>query len=122
MVNYALKNKLRIVVENLDGIRNGSKKGKGSKGGNRVVHSWSLYRLQSFIEYKSKELGIPFQHLIPHYTSQECSYCGIIGTREKESFICNNKYCKSYHLKRHADVNASFNVGKRSLQPGGSPG
>ena len=60
VVNYALQNKLKIVVENLKGIRNGSKKGNGSKGKNRVVNSWSFYRLQSFIEYKSKEHGIPF--------------------------------------------------------------
>ena len=121
VVNYALKNKLKIVVENLKGIRNGFKKRKGSKGGNRVVNSWSFYRLQSFIEYKSKELGIPFQKVNPHYTSQECSYCEVIGERNGESFICNNKHCKSYKIKRHADVNAAFNVGKRSLQSGGSP-
>ena len=37
IVNYALKNKLKIVVENLKGIRNGSRKGNGSKKGNRLV-------------------------------------------------------------------------------------
>ena len=122
VVNYALKHKLKIVVENLKGIRKGSRKGNGSKGKNRVVNSWSFYRLQSFMKYKSKELGIPFEKVNPHYTSQECSYCGVIGIRKKESFICKNKRCQSCNIERHADVNAAFNIGKRSLQQGGSPG
>ncbi len=119
VVNYALKNKLKIVVEKLKNIRLGAIKGKGSRVGNRLVNSWSFYRLQNFIEYKSKELGIPFEKINPHYTSQECSYCTIIGKREKESFVCNNKHCCVYKTKRNADVNAAFNIGKRSLLPGG---
>ena len=122
VVDYALQNKLKIVVENLKGIRNGSKKGNGSKGKNRIVNSWSVYRLQSYIEYKSKERGIPFEKINPHYTSQQCSYCEIIGTRDKDSFICKNKNCAKCGIRRHADINAAFNVGKRSLQSGGSPG
>ena len=119
IVNYALKNKLKIVVENLKGIRNGSRKGNGSKKGNRLVNSWSFYRLQTFIEYKSKELEIPFIKVNPHYTSQECSYCQVIGKRDRDKFTCNNKHCKSYKIIRHSDINAAFNVGKRSLQEGG---
>jgi len=120
IVNYALNARLKIVVENLTNIRTGARKGKGSKAGNRFVNSWSFYRLQSFIEYKAKELGIPFEKINPHYTSKECSYCGVLGTREKESFICKNKRCKEgYKRKRHADINAAFNIAKRSLQEGG---
>ena len=37
--------------------------------------------------------NIPLMKINPHYTPQECSYCGVIGTREKETFICNNKRC-----------------------------
>ena len=120
IVNYALKEQLKIVVENLTNIRTGARRGKGSRTGNRFVNSWSFYRLQSFIEYKAKELGIPFEKINPHYTSQECSYCGNLGTRERESFICKNKRCKKgYKRKRHADINAAFNIAKRSLQKGG---
>ena len=90
IVNYALKHKLRIVVENLKGIRKCVRKGKGSRTVNRFVNSWSFYRLQTFIEYKSKELGIPFEKINPQYTSQECSYCSIIGNRKGDSFICKN--------------------------------
>jgi putative transposase len=104
----------------LTNIRTGARRGKGSKSGNRFVNSWSFYRIQCFIEYKAKELGIPFEKINPHYTSQECSYCGNLGTRERESFICKNKRCKEgYKRKRHADINAAFNIAKRSLQEGG---
>jgi len=120
IVNYALKHKLRIVVENLKGIRKCARKGKGSRNVNRFVNSWSFYRLQTFIEYKAKELGIPFEKINPQYTSQECSYCSIIGTRKSDSFICNNKRCNAYKKKRHSDKNAAFNIGKRSLLIGGS--
>lgn len=123
IVDYALKNKLKIVVEDLKGIRTGKrkdpKKGKGCREGNRIVNSWSFYRLQQFIEYKSKELNIPYIKVNPHYTSQECSYCTIIGERDKSKFICKNKFCKSYNIVRNADINAAFNVGKRSLLLGG---
>lgn len=119
IVDYAYNNGLKIVVEDLSGIRNQSKKGNGLKRVNRVVNSWSFYRLQQFIEYKSKERDIPFVKINPHYTSQECSYCHIIGNRNKDVFICSNKHCLKYRQKRHADVNAAFNVGYRSLLTGG---
>lgn len=119
IVDYALRHKLKIVVEDLKGIRTGKKKGNGLRAVNRFVNSWSFYRLQSFIEYKAKESGIAFEKIKPQYTSKECSYCSVIGERSGDTFICNNKHCKSYKQKRHSDINAAFNIGKRSLLPGG---
>jgi len=119
IVDYALKNKLKIVVEKLSGIRKKATKRKGCNNKNRLINSWSFYRLQTFIEYKAKEYGIPFIKINPHYTSQECSYCTIIGDRDRSNFICKNKKCKKYNVCRNADINAAFNVGKRSLLPGG---
>lgn len=120
IVNYALKHKLTIILEDLKGIRSKHKKGKGSKKVNRFVNSWSFYRLRTFIEYKSKEHGIPLTKINPQYTSQLCSYCMINGYRHKEIFICKNKHCHSFNKERHSDRNAAFNIGLRSLQPGGS--
>ena len=119
VVEYALEHKLKIVVEKLTGIRRRHTKGNGSKNVNRLVNSWSFYRLQTFIEYKAKELGIPFEKINPQYTSQECSYCLVIGERDEEVFECTNKNCSKYRVKRHADNNAAFNIGIRSLQSGG---
>ncbi len=120
IVDYASKNKLKIIMEDLSGIRNSARKNKGSREGNRFVNSWSFYRLQSFVEYKAKERGIEFMKVNPQYTSQECSYCEIIGQRDRKHFVCKNKHCESFNKQRNADVNAAFNVGKRSLCDGGS--
>jgi putative transposase len=113
IVNYALQHKLKIVVEDLKGIRSTCRKGNGSRVANRFVNSWSFYRLQRFIEYKAKERGIVFLKVKPHYTSQECSFCGIIGTRDKESFYCNNRKCEAFPRKLNSDINAAFNIAKR---------
>ena len=114
IVNYALKNKLKIILEDLKNIRKKSKKGTGSKNKNRVINSWSFYRLQTYITYKAEEYNIPVFKIQPHYTSQECSYCSVIGVRKKESFFCKNKKCSKFKIKRHSDVNASFNIAKRA--------
>jgi putative transposase len=122
IVDYALDNKLSIVVEDLKGVRRKHQKGNGRRAANRFVNSWSFYRLQTFIEYKAKERGIPFIKIHPQYTSQECSYCSIIGERDHKYFICRNKNCEKRNVIRNADINAAFNVGKRSLQIGGKAG
>jgi len=43
IVDYAFKNKLKIVVEDLKGIRKTYIKGNGSKAKNRFANSWSLF-------------------------------------------------------------------------------
>ena len=70
-------------MEDLEGIRKSKIKGNGSRNVNRLVNSWSFYRLQFFVTYKAKLLGIPVIKVQPHYTSQLCSYCGIKGNRKK---------------------------------------
>ncbi len=100
--NYAIK------LENLTGIR---KKKQGKKV-NGIKSNWSFYQLQQFIEYKSKLLGVPVFYVDPQYTSQRCSRCGLIGTREKKMFRC---ICGH---NDHADANASFNIAKASIMHG----
>jgi putative transposase len=115
IVEYARENKLRIAMEDLRGVRRNARRGERYRASNRFVNSWSFYRLQTYIEYKAKEYNIPFTKVQPHYTSQECSWCHVIGTRNGESFICNNTCCIAYGEIRNSDVNASFNIGLRNL-------
>jgi putative transposase len=144
VVDYAHTNNLTIVMEDLKGIRKRSSNelkrqrvrrkklpskpkyhrklpkplvtwGNGSKTKNRLVNTWSFFRLQTFITYKAKALGIPTFKVKPHYTSQQCSYCGRLGNRDRGNFSCKNKKCEKYGQKRNSDINAAFNVGKRYL-------
>ena len=119
IVNYASQHKLRIVMEDLKGIRKNKTKGNSVREVNRIVNSWSFYRLQSFVKYKSEEVGVSFEKINPQYTSQECSFCGIIGKRDRDIFECKNKQCKCYKTKINSDINAAFNIGRRSTQDGG---
>ncbi len=105
IVDTANENHCGIKIEKLDGIRNNRKHGKAF---NFALHSWSFRQLQSFIEYKAKLRGIPIAYVEPGYTSQECSRCGNIGTRQGKEFMCPS--CGHFD---NADVNASFNIAKR---------
>ena len=71
------------------------------------MHSWSSYQLQTQIGYKTRLLGIRVEYIDPHYTSQICSKCRHMVQREGKNFKCLD--CG--HVD-HADVNASFNIGK----------
>jgi putative transposase len=111
LVDYAQKYKCRIVMEQLTGItKRGNSKNKRL---NEIVHSWSFYRLQTFVEYKCQAAGIPFVKVPAHYTSQQCSYCGKLGERSGPSFVCKSPLCEVKGNRRHADVNAAWNIGLR---------
>ena len=105
IVNLAKENNYAIKLEKLTGIR---KKKQGRKL-NSIKSNWSFYQLEKFIEYKAKLLGIKVFYVDPAYTSQICSKCGLIGTRDKKVFSC---ICGH---KDHADANASFNIAKVSI-------
>src|ERR1035437_2536685 len=102
IVNYAKENNVGIKLENLQGIRNNR---KNSKSFRYTLNSWSYFQLQIFTEYKSKLLGIPVLYIDPRYTSQLCSKCGLLGTRNGKSFKC--PHCG---YTSHADVNAAWNI------------
>lgn len=105
IINYCLENKSALVLENLKGIRKQRSKGKRL---NVMLHSWSFYQLESFLTYKALRYGVSIIKIDPHYTSQQCSKCGMIGIRNKKSFSCSN--CKH---NDHSDINAAFCIARR---------
>ncbi len=130
IVNTALKNNCGIIqLENLSEISTN----------NRFLKNWPYYDLRTKIEYKAKEHGIKVVIIEPQYTSQRCSECGHITSknrdRNKTGFECvacgyGTKYkCKdcghiqtkknkcekcestnTYKLFVHADYNAARNL------------
>lgn len=102
IVEIAKENNCSIQLEDLSKM---NKTNQYSSESRDMIHSWSYYQLQQFIEYKAKLNGILVTYTQPAFTSKLCSKCGSIGTRDRKSFICPS--CG--HID-HADSNASFNI------------
>jgi len=103
IVEIAISEKCGIKFENLKGIR---KNKKHSRKFRYSLNSWSYYQIQQLTEYKAKKQGIEVAYVAPAYTSQICSRCGSLGDRDGKKFQCVCGHAD------HADVNASFNIGK----------
>src|SRR5258708_8985181 len=99
-----------IVLENIKGIREGSKLGRGKAGSKkrenkRRMHSWSFAQLYGFISYKAAWKGVSVIKVDPRHTSQMCSRCGHQARNNRRSqslFLCRKcGYCLN------ADLNAA---------------
>jgi len=104
LVDYALKVKGGLVLENLKNIR---KTAKTRRRQRYSLNSWSFYQLGQMIEYKSKKQGISIFYIEPQYTSQRCSKCGHI---EKANRNGNLFCCKKCGKVEDSGANAGFNL------------
>jgi putative transposase len=111
IVDYAYENHLGIKMEDLKEIRQTAKTNKKNKDWIYSLNSWSYYQLDQMIAYKSKLLGVPVIFVNPAYTSQTCSKCGYIGSRDKKKFKC--PHCG--HTS-HADINAAYNISRWEVE------
>jgi IS605 OrfB family transposase len=101
IVDYAVKHRKIIVLEDLGKIKNSKKCGKFVQKSN-----WAFFQLDQFIKYKSSLYGIPVIYIDPRNTSKGCSRCGSINVVTGKKFKC-----KCGHID-HRDSNAAFNIGK----------
>src|SRR5215510_14668770 len=105
IVKDAKENKQRIVLEDLNGIR--------ETGKAKSVHEWSFAQLQFQIDYKAKRAGVEVVHIDPRYTSQTCSRCLHLGSRlNQSSFRCG--HCG---LQMNADLNGARSIAGRHDLP-----
>ncbi|MBI4170985.1 MAG: IS200/IS605 family element transposase accessory protein TnpB [Candidatus Aenigmarchaeota archaeon] len=74
---------------------------------NKKLGSWSFRKLQTFVEYKAKEIGKQITFVNPAYTSQTCSVC---ATTQKSFRHGNFFSCSKCGLNLDADLNASRNI------------
>jgi len=54
------------------------------------VHSWHFHQLQQFITYKAERASIRVEKVDAYHTSQRCSACGSMGTRDGDYFWCSS--------------------------------
>ncbi|MDQ0938838.1 IS605 OrfB family transposase [Streptomyces sp. V1I1] len=97
-----------IALEDLTGIRSRVRLRKDQR---TSLHSWSFHQLASFVEYKAKRAGVPLVYVDPAYTSQQCSECGHIDRRNRQSQ--STFACRSCGALMHADDNASHNIARK---------
>jgi IS605 OrfB family transposase len=99
-----------IVMEDLTFIRERLDYGKYM---NRRLHAWAFAQLQSRIEDKATEAGIPVRFVNPAYTSKTCHDRKRIGRRSNQAeFRCPNPEC---HVSTfQADINAAANIARRA--------
>jgi IS605 OrfB family transposase len=75
-----------------------------------VYRNWAVMMTIDMLREKAKYVGINVVTIDPYHTSQKCSTCGTIGTRDGRIFSCENPSCKSYHKVVNADKNAAINI------------
>lgn len=101
------------VLEKLKYIRNQGKKGNGKGKRFRFrLNSWSRFKLQHMIDYKSRQNGIVPVYVNPKGTSSQCSIC------EAKMILEENRkmYCSACDIVINRDINAARNILKRGLR------
>jgi len=102
-----------VVVEKLNVKGMMAKGGARKKGLNRSLADASMRDLLTKLEYKSARAGVGFEEVPPHYTSQQCSRCGVMVKKELN---VRHHWCPSCGEALDRDVNAARNILKRGLQ------
>ena len=103
--NLANSNYDAFVLEDLKKI----KQNKGRRF-NHKLGNWSFKQFETYLTYKTQELGKLIIKVNPKYTSQECSKCHNVS---KSNRIGAKFKCKKCDYELHADLNASRNIAMR---------
>ncbi|MFD0855841.1 RNA-guided endonuclease InsQ/TnpB family protein, partial [Actinomadura adrarensis] len=79
-----------IAVEQLGGIRDRVRLRRHQRA---TLSSWPFHQLGTFLEYKARRAGVPFQQVDPAYTSQTCPnpWCGHVSRNNRPTrgrFLC----------------------------------
>lgn len=100
------------VLEKLKYIRNQGKKGNGKGKRFRFrLNSWSRFKLQHMIDYKSRQNGIIPVYVNPKGTSSQCSICeGKMILEENREMLCS-----ACDIVIDRDINAARNILKRGF-------
>jgi len=102
IVDFALAHQIGVIqMESLSGIR---KTARTSRKNAKNLHTWSFYRLMSYIEYKARLAGIRVVFVDPAYTSQTCPKCGTRNHAQDRVYRCKCGY------RGHRDLVGAINI------------
>ena len=103
----------QVIMENLTGIRRLYRKGNGQGKRFRFrLNSWSRFKLQKMIQYKSVDYnGLEVIFVKPNGTSSKCAACGSKMIPEEHRMM----KCPICHTMTDRDENASRNILARGL-------
>lgn len=105
IVEQAKRTNSTIVLEDLEGIREGVKVTKSQR---RERFSWAYAQLIGFIVYKAQLEGIPVLFVPPDYTSKTCSKCYYMADANRTTQAWFQ--CRKCGFCWHADDNAAINI------------
>lgn len=103
IVNDAIHHSVKVIkLEALSGIRSAARR---SRKNNRSLHSWSFYRLASYIKYKARLAGIEVEYTNPAFTSQTCPCCGARNHADDRRYTCS-----ACGFQGHRDLVGAVNI------------
>ena len=102
IIDFAKDNHISVIrLEKLANIRQTA---RTSRKNEKNLHTWSFYRLATFIEYKATLEGIQVEYVNPAHTSQTCPKC---TERNKAK---DRKYRCSCGFEKHRDIVGAMNI------------
>ena len=118
LIEIALKNKCRIILEDLKDIRSRSR--NLNRYLRRLVNAWNFDELKSILHYKAKLKGLPDPFFVrAHYTSLICPKCFDEDGKpffSKENRPTSKQFkCVKCGYEADANINASENITRRAI-------
>ncbi|MDA8286846.1 MAG: zinc ribbon domain-containing protein [Actinomycetota bacterium] len=112
-----------IALEDSNGIRERSRLNKAQWA---TLDSWSFAQLDSFVEYKGENTGIPVVFVDLAQTIQTCAICANVANRARKGQVIspctNTQFAMSLHVEEHAAVNTASRAAGwanvKRLEPG----
>lgn len=111
VVTHAERHRKAIVLEDLKHIRRRKTVKKMRKKNREQLGKWAFDELRQFIEYKAKLKGVEVVFVNPAYTSQSCSRCGHVSSKNRKTR--DHFKCVECGFEMDADYNAAINIAER---------
>lgn len=103
IVDHAVERKVgTLVIGDLKDIADGKRLSRRSQ---QKVSSWPRGKLESYIEYKAKEVGIALIRISERGTSSHCPRCGDRVKPRGRTFVCS-----ACGFREHRDVVGAMNI------------